>query len=70
MGSEIAKSSDLRGRSADELLTFVKDKSEELFRLRFQHATGQLENVARMKHVRREIARAQTILTEKKRASA
>jgi large subunit ribosomal protein L29 len=70
MGSEIAKSSDLRGRSADELLAFVKDKSEELFRLRFQHATGQLENVARMKHVRREIARAQTILTEKKRASA
>ena len=42
---------------------------EELFKLRFQHFTGQLENVSRLGHVRREIARARTILQEKSQAS-
>jgi large subunit ribosomal protein L29 len=70
MASAVVKAADLRGRSEDELNGFVKEKSEELFRLRFQHATGQLENVMRMQQVRREVARAQTILTEKKRSGA
>ena len=64
MASEQIKAADLRSHSAEELNTFIADKSDELLRLRFQFATGQLENVARMKYVRREIARAKTIRTE------
>lgn len=70
MASEIEKAKDLRGRTDEELAIFLRDKSEELFRLRFQHFTGQLENVAKMKHVRREIARAKTIIAEKDRSEA
>jgi large subunit ribosomal protein L29 len=69
MASEVVKAKDLRGRSQEELTTFIREKSEELFKLRFQHFTGQLENVSRLGHVRREIARARTILQEKSRAS-
>lgn len=68
--SDIEKAKDLRGRTDEELDVFLREKSEELFRLRFQHFTGQLENVAKMKLVRREIARAKTIIAEKKRSEA
>lgn len=68
--ADYAKASDLRGRTADELSSFIKEKKEELFKLRFQHYTGQLENVARLEHVKHEIARANTILTEKQRSAA
>jgi len=68
MTSEYMQAADLRSHSEEELGTFIADKSDELLRLRFQFATGQLENIARMKLVRREIARAKTIATE--RASA
>lgn len=69
MASEIVKATDLRARTGEELQAFVKEKQEELFKLRFQHFTGQLENVSRVQHVRREIARAKTILGEKNRSA-
>ena len=69
MASEIVKASDLRSRTDEELEGFIREKTDELFKLRFQHFTGQLENVARMKHTRREIARARTILGEKTRSA-
>lgn len=68
MASDIMRAKDLRSQTDEELSTFLQEKSEELFKLRFQHFTGQLENVAKMKHVRREIARARTIIAEKKRS--
>ena len=68
MASNVVKSKDLRGRTDEELQVFLRDKSEELFKLRFQHFTGQLENVARVKQVKREIARARTIVAEKARS--
>jgi len=70
MASDIAKPQDLRGRTDEELEVFLREKSEELFKLRFQHFTGQLENVSKMKHVRREIARAKTVIAEKNRSKA
>jgi large subunit ribosomal protein L29 len=68
--AEILYAKDLRVRSDEELKQFLTDKSDELMRLRFQHATGQLENVGRVKEVKKEIARARTIATERSRASA
>jgi large subunit ribosomal protein L29 len=65
MASNVTKAKDLRGRTGEELSTFVREKTEELFKLRFQQFTGQLENVARLGQVRREIARAKTIMAEK-----
>ncbi|HEY2599974.1 MAG TPA: 50S ribosomal protein L29 [Thermoleophilaceae bacterium] len=44
-----------------ELVEFIGDKRQELFNLRFQHATGQLENTARMRHAKRELARGLTV---------
>jgi large subunit ribosomal protein L29 len=59
------KSKDLRLLSEGELLEKAKELNEELFNLRFQHATGQLENVMRVPQVKRDIARLKTILKEK-----
>ncbi len=59
------KVKDLRQLSDGELLIKEKELGEELFNLRFQHATGQLENVMRIPQVRRDIARVKTILKEK-----
>jgi len=56
---------DLRQLSEGELLVKEKELGEELFNLRFQHATGQLENVMRIPQVKRDIARLKTILKEK-----
>ncbi len=67
MASEIVKSTDLRSRTEEEIDGFIREKSEELFKLKFQHFTGQLENVTKMRHTRREIARAKTILSEKRK---
>ena len=60
--------SELRDKTADELLTREKELHEQLFKLRFQRATGNMENPAKMRQVRREIARIQTLLNEKSRA--
>ena len=67
---QLMKAKDLRTQSADELENFVRERRDEIFKLRFQHYTGQLENVARMRTAKRELARALTILTEKRRAQA
>ncbi len=59
------KGKDLRLLSEGELIDKEKTLKEELFNLRFQHATGQLDNVMRVPQVKREIARLKTILREK-----
>jgi large subunit ribosomal protein L29 len=59
------KAKDLRMLSEGEVLEKEKELGEELFNLRFQQATGQLENVMRVPQVKRDIARVKTILREK-----
>ena len=59
---------ELREKSVDELQTREKELHEQLFKLRFQRATGNMENPAKMSQVRREIARIKTLLNEKSRA--
>ncbi len=59
------KAKDLHLLSEGELLEKEKELHEELFNLRFQHATGQLDNVMRLPQVKRDIARLKTILKEK-----
>jgi large subunit ribosomal protein L29 len=64
------KASDLRPKTADELKQQVEDLSKEAFNLRFQRASGQLENTARVRQVRRDLARIKTILGERARTAA
>ena len=56
---------DLRAKSAAELEDELVAAKKELFNLRFQNATNQLDNTSRIKEVRRNIARIQTVITEK-----
>ena len=56
---------DLKTKSAAELNEELVASKKELFNLRFQNATNQLENTSRIKEVRRNIARIQTVITEK-----
>ncbi len=63
------KASDLRSRTVDELSEEVDTLGREIFNLRFQRASGQLENTARVRQVRRQIARIKTILGERRRAA-
>jgi len=63
------KSVELRQKTPDELKTQLLDLRKEAFNLRFQKATGQLENTARVREVRRDIARIKTILNAKRKAS-
>ncbi|MBL6958911.1 MAG: 50S ribosomal protein L29 [Rhodospirillales bacterium] len=64
------KSADVRAKSEDELKDQLIDLRKESFNLRFQAASGQLENTARVKQVRRDIARIKTILGERGNADA
>ena len=59
------KTKDLRALNEGELVVKERELNEELFNLRFQQATGQLENVMRVPQVKRDIARLKTILKEK-----
>lgn len=59
------KAADLRTKSEDELSDQLGQLEKEAFNLRFQTASGQLENTARRRQVRRDIARIKTILTER-----
>lgn len=61
------KIADIRAKTADELSQELLDLSKERFNLRFQRASGQLENTARVRHVRRDIARIKMVLTERSR---
>ena len=56
---------DLRELDDDELLTRLGESKEELFNLRFQVATGQLDNNARLRTVRRDISRIYTVMRER-----
>jgi large subunit ribosomal protein L29 len=55
------KRTDTNGMQDPELVEFIGTKRQELFNLRFQHATGQLENTARLGEAKRELARGLTI---------
>ena len=59
------KASKVRELTVEELVNKEKDLREELFRLRFQHVTGQLENPIRLRVLRRELARVITVRKEK-----
>lgn len=59
------KVSELREKSVDDLNNELLELLKEQFNLRMQHATGQLENSAQLKQVRRNIARVKTLLNEK-----
>ena len=60
---------DLRGQSAAELQEQLVADKKELFNLRFQNATNQLDNTSRIKEVRKNIARIQTVITEKQKVA-
>ena len=64
------KSEDLRTKSADELTEQLASLKKEQFNLRFQRATGQLENTSRVREVRRDIARVRTLQRQKTAAEA
>ena len=59
---------ELRGKSVEELNQELVAAKKELFNLRFQNATNQLDNTSRIKEVRKNIARIQTLITEDGRA--
>ena len=59
---------ELKGKSIEELNKELVSAKKELFNLRFQNATNQLDNTARIKDVRKNIARIQTVITQKARA--
>ncbi|MFA5660611.1 MAG: 50S ribosomal protein L29 [Bacilli bacterium] len=56
---------DIRKKSSEELLKEISDLKQELFSLRFLQATGQLENPARLRQVKKTIARMKTVITER-----
>ena len=62
------KASDLRTKTVDELRQDEADLRKELFNLRFQYTTGEIENPLRIRHVRKDIARVLTVINEKLRA--
>lgn len=61
---------ELRDKTPDQLREQLESLKKESFNLRFQAATGQLENTSQMRQVRRDAARVKTILNEKARAAA
>ena len=65
-----SKADDFRARSGDELSTQLAGLKKEQFNLRFQRANGQAENTGRVRALRRDVARIETILNEQRRKSA
>jgi large subunit ribosomal protein L29 len=61
------KAGDVRAKTDDELKTELNQLGKEVFNLRFQRASGQLENTARVRQVRRDIARIKTVLGQRSR---
>jgi large subunit ribosomal protein L29 len=61
---------DLRTKTDDELKDQLLELKKEQFNLRFQRVGGQLENTARVREVRRDVARIKTVMTERRRAAA
>ena len=60
---------ELKGQSVTDLNAQLVEAKKELFNLRFQNATNQLDNKSRIKEVRKNIARIQTIITEKEKVA-
>ena len=67
-GEKVQKHADIRAKTHDELVDQLVGLKKEQFNLRFQRATQQLEAPARVRQVRREIARVKTVLGEKSAA--
>jgi len=64
------KASDIRAKTVDELASELETLQKEAFNLRFRRASGQLENTARVRQVRRDVARIKTILNERARKAS
>ena len=64
------KAEDLRAKTVDELKDEIDSLAKEAFNLRFQKASGQLENTARVRAVRRDMARVKTVLNQKAQETA
>ncbi len=64
------KTSELREMGEEELFGRLAELQQELFNLRFQHVTGQLDNYARLRQLRRDIARLSTVAREREIAAA
>ena len=60
------KATALRERSAEELTKTLSDLEEQLFKLRFQKSTGQIENPVKIREVRKDIARVLTVINERR----
>ncbi len=69
MAKNTVKAADVRAKTDKELETRLSDLHKEQFNLRFQRATGQLANTARVGHIRKEIAKIETVVGERKRQS-
>jgi len=63
--ANVTTAAELRVLSAEDIAEKLGEAKEELFNLRFQNATGQLDNTARLRAVRREIARIYTVIRER-----
>jgi large subunit ribosomal protein L29 len=59
------KATEFREMTEDELLNKEEELKDQLFKLKFQHALGQLENAMKLKNIRKDLARIKTILNEK-----
>jgi large subunit ribosomal protein L29 len=66
----MTKASDIRTKTIDELADELLKLKKEQFNLRFQRATGQLENTARVRQIRRDIARIKTVQSQKAASAA
>jgi large subunit ribosomal protein L29 len=64
------KAADVRAKTDDELTAELDIMGKEIFNLRFQRANGQLENTARVRQVRRDIARVRTVMGERRRKAS
>jgi large subunit ribosomal protein L29 len=58
------KASEYRDRTVEELKLMLRDLQQDIFNLRFQHATGQLDNISRLRMARRDMARLKTVIRE------
>jgi large subunit ribosomal protein L29 len=61
------KARELRELSADELKVKEKELADQLFKIRFQHTLGQLDNAMKLRNIRREMARIKTVIEDKRR---
>ena len=66
----MAKATEMREKTVDELRQGESDLRKELFNLRFQQVTGEIENPLRIRHVRKDIARILTVINEKTKAES